>query len=141
MEGKCGHQAIIHQPKDGSAHIDFIVGDRVECYSGIQPMGNKSLSVWPSKYKCEDLSCPPPCGDSICEQDLPLPIDLDSSRSTPKILDLSNIDLSGAEWNSDLNGSMGGTLLGLFKLGDSDKDGDASQQNGESGGDSFEIQV
>ena len=72
---------------------------------------------------------------------MPLPIDLDSSRSTPKILDLSNIDLSGAEWNSDLNGSMGGTLLGLFKLGDSDKDGDASQQNGESGGDSFEIQV
>ena len=141
LEGKCGHKAIIHQPKDGSAHIDFIVGDRVECYSGIQPLGNKSLSVWPSKYKCEDLSCPPPCADTICEQDMPQPVDLDSSKNAPKILDLSDIDLSGAEWNSDLNGSMGGTLLGLFKLGDSDKEGDSSQQNGGNSGDSFEIQV
>lgn len=117
------------------------MGDRVECYSGIQPMGNKSLSAWPSKYKCEDLSCPPPCADTICEQDMPQPVDLDSNRNAPKILDLSDIDLSGAEWNSDLNGSMGGTLLGLFKLGDSDKEGDSSQQNGGNSGDSFEIQV
>jgi len=127
LEGKCGHKAIIHQPKDGSAHIDFIVGDRVECYSGVQPVGNKSLSVWPSKYKCEDLRCPTPCAEKICELDMPLPLDMDAGKNTPKLLDLCDIDLDGAEWNSDLNGSMG-TLLGLFKLGDSDEKAEESMQ-------------
>lgn len=106
-------------------------------------MGNKSLSVWPSKYKCEDLSCPPPCADAVCEQELPQSVDLESNNKTaPKILDLSDIDLAGNEWNSDFNGSMGGTLLGLFKLGDSDKEGDTpGQLSGGNSGDSFEIQV
>lgn len=143
LEGKCGHKAIIHQPKDGSAHIDFVVGDKVECYHGIQPVGNKSLSVWPSKYKCEDLSCPQPCADTLCDdrEDL-LPVDIEPARTyAPKILDLSDLDLTGAEWNSDLTGSMGGTLLGLFKLGDSDDKDSATpapseSQNTENGGDS-----
>jgi hypothetical protein len=141
LEGKCGHKAIIHQPKDGSAHIDFVVGDKVECYHGIQPLGNKSVSVWPSKYKCQDLSCPAPCADQACEDEVQ-PVELDIHGRAPKILDLSDIDLSGAEWNSDLNGMMGGTLLGLFKLGDSDKDNDeAVTQVNSNGGDGYGIQV
>ena len=113
------------------------MGDKVECYHGIQPVGNKSLSVWPSKYKCEDLSCPQPCDNQQCDDDTqPVDVDLNGNRA-PKILDLSDIDLSGTEWNSDLSGNMGGTLLGLFKLGDSDKEGEG-QGNG---GNEFGIQV
>jgi hypothetical protein len=32
---RCGHQAILHQPANGPAHIDFVVGNRVECYQGV----------------------------------------------------------------------------------------------------------
>lgn len=128
LEGKCGHKAIIHQPKDGSAHIDFVVGDKVECYRGLHPVGNsKSVSIWPSKYKCEDLSCPIPCADQLVDDLTPGDFNEPGSRSAPQILDISDIDLDGTEWNSDLNGSMGGTLLGLFKLGDSDKDSAPAQ--------------
>ena len=45
---KCGHKAILHQPKDGEAHIDFVVGDKVECYAGVT--GQES-STWPSQVR------------------------------------------------------------------------------------------
>ena len=31
---KCGHKAILHHPANGNPHIDFVVGDKVECYEG-----------------------------------------------------------------------------------------------------------
>ena len=64
-----------------------------------------------------------------------VPVDVnDESRSAPKILDLSDIDFDGTEWNSDLNGCMGGTLLGLFKLGDSEKEPSQRSEQGDNAG-------
>ena len=54
---------------------------------------------------------------------------VDETLILRKLLDLSDIDLDGTEWNSDVNGSMGGTLLGLFKLGDSDKETSQGSQD------------
>jgi hypothetical protein len=59
LEGKCGHKAIIHQPDNGPAHIDFVVNGKVECYEGIRPAGlNANAAMWLSRYKCEQLDCP-----------------------------------------------------------------------------------
>ena len=50
--GDCGHKAIIHQPKDGVPHIDFIVNGQVECYGGNESVSVKSMdSAWPSKFR------------------------------------------------------------------------------------------
>jgi hypothetical protein len=27
LEGKCGHQPVLHQPTGGKPHIDFVIGD------------------------------------------------------------------------------------------------------------------
>jgi hypothetical protein len=37
LDGKCGHAALLHQPQEGAPHIDFLIGDKVECYHGLQP--------------------------------------------------------------------------------------------------------
>ncbi len=70
--GDCGHKAIIHQPKDGVPHIDFIVNGQVECYGGNESVSVKSMdSAWPSKFRCKDLedcsakSCAKNCGRSV----------------------------------------------------------------------------
>jgi hypothetical protein len=47
LEGTCGHTAIVHQPKDGPAHIDFVVGSN----HGIE----STKLLWPSKYKCAEV--------------------------------------------------------------------------------------
>lgn len=57
LEGKCGHKAIIHQPDNGPAHVDFVVDGKVECYEGIKPAGS-NVAMWPSRYNCEELACP-----------------------------------------------------------------------------------
>ena len=120
LEGKCGHKAIIHQPKDGTAHIDFVIGSKVECYHGIEPLGKNSNSVWPSRYRCEDLdgSC-----SNLCERDSSrvtgaVARDPKDTNVQPKTIQLSEINLADPEWNVDLNGSIDGTLVGLFKLGE-----------------------
>jgi len=126
LEGKCGHKAILHQPTDGTAHIDFVVGNRVECYHGVEPLSSNSsqkssssIKIWPSNYKCKDLSCKDNCRESEFEckskkENNNAPSDC-CVTGDPKILDLDDIDLDGSEWNSDF--SNGETVLGLFKLG------------------------
>lgn len=53
LEGKCGHQAIVHKPPGGNPHIDFVVNDKVECYEGCNPMMDYS-AFWPSSYSVEE---------------------------------------------------------------------------------------
>jgi len=118
LEGKCGHKAILHQPAQGMAHIDFVVGDKVECYQGIQPAGSTnaaSIGVWPSKYKCHDLSCQSQCQDEIVNHKHSTEC---TSQSSSKIYELQDIDLASKEWNSDFDGQFDQSVLGLFKLGE-----------------------
>jgi hypothetical protein len=120
LEGKCGHKAIIHQPKDGPAHIDFVIGDIVECYHGIEPVGTSFNSLWPSQYKCEDLegSCSNKCASNISQVDeATKALAMNVPMPEPKIIPLSDINIADPEWNLDFNGSIDGSLMGLFKLG------------------------
>lgn len=118
LEGKCGHMPILHQPVGGTPHIDFVIGNRVECYQGYQPL-SQDLQ-WPSNYKCEDVGCRDTCRNATLPRKLK-----DHEHGAfeclfagdPKILDLSDLNLDGDEWNMDV--ANGETLLGLFKLGDS----------------------
>lgn len=57
LEGKCGHRAVVHQPEGAPAHVDFVVDGSVECYEGIKPVGTNA-ALWPSRYKCSEISCP-----------------------------------------------------------------------------------
>jgi hypothetical protein len=115
--GQCGHRAIIHQPKDGAAHIDFIVNDQVECYSGLNsvPLGTSVDSAWPSKYKCKEVE---ESGTNACGKNIPgADTASESGGSEPKILRLSEINLQDPEWNYDASGYVDGGVMGLFKLG------------------------
>ena len=63
LDGKCGHPAVLHHPKGGAPHIDFVVGDKVECFADIQAKSDSVASgqaLWPSQYRCEDVGCPNP---------------------------------------------------------------------------------
>jgi hypothetical protein len=123
--GECGHRAIIHQPKDGTApHIDFIVNDRVECYSGQDSMslvGRSLDSAWPSKYKCkevEESSCAKACGKNVSGSKFDNGwAHLEPLVPEPKIFKLSDIDTEDPEWTFDANEDVDGGVLGLFKLG------------------------
>jgi hypothetical protein len=120
---QCGHKAIIHHPKDGAAHIDFIVKDQIECYMGIDslPLGRGVDSAWPSKYKCKDggdecsaktcgkKSLPPNASDNWGSAE--------SIGTEPKIFKLSEINVQDPEWNFDPTGSVDGGVMGLFQLG------------------------
>jgi hypothetical protein len=114
--GSCGHRAIIHQPKNGAPHIDFIVNDQVECYMGLEsvPFGKSIDSAWPSKYKCKEVkeasakACAKSCATDVSES---------RGGSEPKILKLSDINLHDPEWNFDAVDSVDGGVMGLFKLG------------------------
>lgn len=110
LDGQCGHKAIIHNPKDGVAHIDFVIGKTIECYHGIQPIGKNNESVWPSKYKCKEIdSCSKQCAKLNPSEPIP----------EPKVIPLSDINLQDPEWNCDITGtSLDGGLMGLFKLGE-----------------------
>ena len=121
--GECGHRAIIHQPKDGSApHVDFIVNDQVECYSGQDTMslaGRSLDSAWPSKYMCnevEETSCAKSCGKNILCKDNGWG-HVEPLVPEPKIFKLSEIDTEDSEWTFDANDEIDGGVLGLFKLG------------------------
>ena len=125
LEGKCGHQPVLHQPTGGTPHIDFVIGDRVECYHNVQP--SQDLK-WPSSYNCEDLSCSDACGDIRRTESASSLLlrngssnDLVATASNiggcdPKIYDRSELNFESDEWNFDFEASD--SLLGLFKLGD-----------------------
>jgi hypothetical protein len=100
---KCGHKAILHQPKHGEAHIDFVVGDKVECYQGV---ASHQKSAWPSQYPCD---CSTEYESDKYEGD---PTE---AGVAPKVLDLSGIDFGGNEWNVDF---VDETLTGLVRLGE-----------------------
>lgn len=109
IDGQCGHKAIIHKPKDGTAHIDFVVGDKVECYHGIEPLGKNFDAAWPSRYKCKEAGDHGNCGSENFRGI--------SEIIIPKIFDLSEINLQDPEWNYDVTGSIDGGVAGLFRLG------------------------
>lgn len=133
LEGKCGHKAVIHRPADGSAHIDFVVDGKVECYEDCQPMMDSSI-FWLSKFKCDkkhENGSKQGDSDSVqnCLQNIPdiLP----NPNAVPKILDIDEIDFESEEWremrdildnndsNNGLDPLMDEQVLGsLFKLGE-----------------------
>ncbi|KAL3907361.1 MAG: hypothetical protein SGARI_003573 [Bacillariaceae sp.] len=115
--GQCGHKAIIHQPRGGAAHIDFIVNDQVECYMGLDsvPFGRSIDSTWPSKYKCKDVE--EPCFKTCGKNNLDALNAVERGGPEPKILKLSDINLEDPEWNLDGGDSVDGGVMGLFKLG------------------------
>jgi hypothetical protein len=98
----------------------------VECYHGVKPIApfnSVNISVWPSKYKCEDLSCPDKCNDKMMN-DHSHSDGACASVTSPKILDLQDVDFESREWNIDFsNGQIDETLLGLFKLGGAEEGG------------------
>lgn len=121
LESKCGHRPIIHQPKDGPVHVDFVVqGKKVECYQEMKPLVDNSV-LWPSKFSCDELKCDPKqhevkCCDVHDKDNREVP-----GKKEPKVFDLDDIDIDGDEWDLDYfspeNGECDGTLLGLMKLG------------------------
>jgi len=94
LEGRCGHRAIIHKPASGSAHIDFVVDDKIECYQDCTLLTDEA-AYWPSKFRCDEL------GDHQHKEDNSKgKCDGDSCKiqTKPKLLDLSQLDLFGEEW-------------------------------------------
>eukprot|EP00977_Amphora_coffeiformis_P002267 scaffold426_cov219-Amphora_coffeaeformis.AAC.29 len=117
---KCGHKAILHQPKDGEAHIDFVVGDKVECYEGVSTQGGNSK--WPSQYPC--FKCEPESFGELSDADPHQQQQTSPKQNAPKVLDLSAIDLDTSEWNVDF---VDGTLQGLVRLGEGSRSAESSQ--------------
>jgi hypothetical protein len=110
LMGRCGHQAIVHYPPGGRPHVDFIVGDRIECYQNVSPTnlpteGDSGETVWPSRYKCIEVQHVEGCAgfhhepfDFECKPVLP-------DDLTPSLLDTSAWE-NEDEWNFDfLEGS------------------------------------
>jgi hypothetical protein len=94
LEGRCGHRAIIHKPASGHAHIDFVVDDKIECYQDCTLLTDEA-AYWPSKFRCDEL------GDHQHKDDNSKgKCDGDSCKiqTKPKLLDLSQLDLFGEEW-------------------------------------------
>jgi hypothetical protein len=122
--GECGHRAIIHQPKDGPPHIDFIVNDQVECYAGhhdsMSLAGRSFDTAWPSNHKCKDVeeSCGKACGKSVASEiEAALGREDYNMVNGPKVFKLSDIDTSDPEWTFESNEDADGGVMGLFKLG------------------------
>jgi hypothetical protein len=122
LMGRCGHQAIVHYPPGGRPHVDFIVGNRIECYQNVSPTnlpteGDSGETVWPSRYKCIEVQHVEGCAgfhhdpfDFECKPVLP-------DDLTPSLLDTSAWE-NDDEWNFDfLEGSSDEMLLGLIELG------------------------
>mmetsp|Transcript_39357 Transcript_39357/g.95250 ORF Transcript_39357/g.95250 Transcript_39357/m.95250 type:complete len:555 (+) Transcript_39357:83-1747(+) len=116
LDGQCGHKAIIHHPKDGVAHIDFVIGEVVECYHGIEPIHKNSESKWPSRYKCKEMECKHKRGEEVVASNGIVKSSTEGRQ--PKTIPLSEIDLDDPEWNLDPTGSIDGGVAGLFKLGE-----------------------
>ena len=121
--GKCGHKAILHRPPGKPAHIDFVVGDKIECFEGIKPVGPSGEgAMWPSGFLCEEITSDedPDQQDGVCGSSLD---EADRAKAAtedrrPRQLSLSDIDFLGPEENSDFFLPHGDddVLLGLLKL-------------------------
>ena len=127
LEGECGHRAVLHHPEGGTPHIDFVVGNKVECFGGV-PATSDSVAngqvAWPSQYRCEDLGCPN--ADRCSKTDLEPE---GGEADTPKVFDLNTIDFNGQEWTDDFNDDV---LMSFFRLGDKASDQqDASEMSAE----------
>ena len=101
LDGKCGHQAIIHKPADGAPHVDFIVDGKVECYQNI-PLKS---ACWPSRFKNTELSLTDnqevsknheKC-DSSCRD-----------VKAPKLLSIDELNFDGEEWFRDFESESAG---------------------------------
>jgi hypothetical protein len=132
LEGKCGHQPVLHQPAGGKPHIDFVIGDRVECYHGVPT--SQDLH-WPSNFSCEDVSCQdscrglqPPSHKTLLESaassgQLPASSShewMAVSGGDPIVYERSALDFESDEWNFDFTASE--SLLGLVRLGETTSD-------------------
>lgn len=125
--GKCGHKAILHRPPGKPAHIDFVVGDMIECFEGIKPVGPSGEgAMWPSGFLCEEIGSPedPVPQDVVCGSSLN---DSDSEKAKPRHrhprqLLMSDNDFLGPDGSDDFFLPHGDddVLLGLLKLCDTD---------------------
>jgi hypothetical protein len=135
LEGKCGHQPVLHQPAGGKPHIDFVIGDRVECYLGVPT--SQDLH-WPSNFSCEDVSCQDSCRGlqppKLKAESNALSDRLPASSSSewmaltggdPIVYERSALDFESDEWNFDFTTSE--SLLGLVRLGDTTLDANSHQ--------------
>lgn len=116
LEGRCGHRAIIHKPASGNAHIDFVVDDKIECYQDCKLLTDEA-AYWPSKFRCDELSDHQHKDDNSkgkCDGDAC------KIQTKPKLLDLSQLDLFGDEWqeivSSDSDRDEEMILGSLFQL-------------------------
>ncbi|KAL7566252.1 hypothetical protein ACA910_011313 [Epithemia clementina (nom. ined.)] len=127
LEGKCGHRAILHQPKGGTPHIDFVVGDKVECYGDVQPSPQTPSHQWPSQYRCDELDCTAtdPCSKVRHGDNSLSTVDGATARKA-KVLDLSSVDLTTQEWTVDFNDDV---LMSLFRLSDKGTFDNGEQQH------------
>lgn len=142
LGGECGHRAILHQPDPGiPPHIDFVVGDKVECYGG-NPLPASAVNdvtggsvkgggVWFSKYKCEELNCRRQC-DEIAKNKAATSNNVNNdtqndshegSDKTPTIVNVSR-GRAGSVTSSDINNTNHlGMPSRIFELQDLDLTG------------------
>ena len=126
--GECGHEAIIHKPKGGNPHIDFIVNGQIECYEGLEShsLGGTSLagrseksydSFWPSRYKCKEVEG---ASAKSCGRNLGPPDGnwghIEPLVTEPKTFRLSDIESTDTEWTFDATEDVDGGVMGLFEL-------------------------
>mmetsp|Transcript_15185 Transcript_15185/g.33228 ORF Transcript_15185/g.33228 Transcript_15185/m.33228 type:complete len:557 (+) Transcript_15185:183-1853(+) len=131
LGAKSGGRPILHQPKNGPAHIDFVVGDKVECYGNTQPIQCRIggvPAIWPSQFRCDELNCVDreKCVDAAAVVEEKCTVVDDAEKKKPgkaKVIDLNDIDLTSNEWNSDVNDEA---LMGLFGLGAGGKESTSS---------------
>ena len=102
LDGKCGHQAVIHKPLDGAPHVDFIVDGKVECYQDI-PLKS---ACWPSRFKNTELA----------PSDCPIAVEKNHDKCNascregkpPKLLCLDELNFDGEEWFRDFESESAG---------------------------------
>jgi len=137
LDGQCGHRVVLHKPKEGVPHIDFIVNDRVECYHGVAGIKHKKSGkmMYPSKYSCDDLDCCPgedndapckhakvDCGETHQENHTCHEMTM---RTEPTVLELTDV-ADREDFHFNPNTLFDDTILGdLGVLGQSD---DESQE-------------
>jgi len=94
LDGRCGHQVLVHKPSNGQPHIDFVVDGKIECYEDCNPV-MEGTAVWPSSLQSrgsiDDNEVTNICDDNKCKP-----------AYDPKILDLKDIDMNCGEWQSIL---------------------------------------
>jgi hypothetical protein len=132
LERECGHRAILHQPDGQTAHIDFVVGDKVECYGEIRPLqagpgesSNNNGAIWPSRYRCDELDCSnaDQCANATGDESHQHSPEC-TNPNMAKVIDLKDIDLNNGEWTTDVNDDV---LMSLFRLGNKGSEEGGSQ--------------